>query len=85
VCSDAPGMNEVVLDGVNGLLAPPGDASALAEALDRLLSDPELRRRMGQAGRERVSQVFTLSRQAEETVRVFERLLRNCPRTNRSR
>lgn len=74
-CSDAPGMNEVILDGLNGLLAPPGDAPALATALDRLLSDPDLRRRMGEAGRRRVSEMFTLRKQAQETVQVFEQLL----------
>ncbi len=73
--SDAPGMNEVVQTGVTGLLSAPGDAPALAEALDRLLSDADLRRQLGEAARRRVSAVFTLRRQAEKTVKTFEKLL----------
>ncbi len=51
VASDVPGCRDVVREGVNGLLVPPGDAAALATAIRRLLSDPELRRRMGEQGR----------------------------------
>ena len=75
--SDAPGMNEVVQNGVTGLLSPPGDAAALAEALDRLLADPALRHRLGEAARKRVMEIFTLQRQVEETVKVFERVIRS--------
>ncbi len=45
------GVPDVVTDGETGLLTPPGDASALADALIRLLADPGLRYRMGRAGR----------------------------------
>jgi len=51
VASDVPGCRDVVRDGVNGLLVPPGDAAALAAAIGRLLADPQLRRRMGEKGR----------------------------------
>lgn len=47
------GVGEVVADGQTGLLAPPGDADALAAALDRLGSDASMRQRFGQAGRQR--------------------------------
>jgi glycosyltransferase involved in cell wall biosynthesis len=73
--SDGPGMNEAVQSGVTGLLSPMGDAPALADALDRLLSDPALRRQLGEAARRRVMDQFTLRRQAEETVKIFEKLL----------
>ena len=43
VTTDVPGCCEVVHDGDNGLLVPPRDADALAEALSRLITDPELR------------------------------------------
>jgi len=53
VASDAGGLPEVVEDGVTGIVVPRGDAGVLAQALDRLLGDPELRRTMGVRGRER--------------------------------
>jgi glycosyltransferase involved in cell wall biosynthesis len=53
VASRVGGNPELVADGVNGLLVPPGDAPALAQALLSLFSDPERVRRMGQASRER--------------------------------
>ena len=49
VASSAGGAAEIVSDGVDGLLTPPGDASALAHALARLLADPAERTRIGQA------------------------------------
>ena len=55
-------------DGETCLAVPPGDAGALAAGLSRLLGDPELRARLGAAGRERVLQHFTWARAAEGTV-----------------
>lgn len=54
VASNLPGVRTVVRDGETGLLAEPGDPVDLAEKLDRLLADPALRARMGEAGRRRV-------------------------------
>ncbi|MDX3779483.1 glycosyltransferase family 4 protein [Streptomyces europaeiscabiei] len=55
-------------DGETCLAVPPGDPGALAAGLSRLLGDPELRRRLGRAGRERVLTRFTWARAAEGTV-----------------
>ncbi|MFI1163107.1 glycosyltransferase family 4 protein [Streptomyces sp. NPDC020801] len=55
-------------DGETCLAVPPGDAGALAAGLSRLLGDPELRVRLGRAGRERVLRHFTWARAAEGTV-----------------
>jgi glycosyltransferase involved in cell wall biosynthesis len=56
VASGVGGLREVVQHGSTGLLVPPGDPGALAAALDDLLDDPELRKRMGEAARERTRQ-----------------------------
>lgn len=53
VATRTGGIPQVVVDGVTGLLVAPGDAAGLAEAIDRLLGDPWLRRRMGEHGRQR--------------------------------
>ena len=62
VATDISGIAELVEDGVSGLLVPERDPVALAAAVSRLAGDPELRRRFGRAGRERVRRSFELSR-----------------------
>jgi glycosyltransferase involved in cell wall biosynthesis len=52
VASDVGSVGEIVIDGATGILVPPDDASALSEAIARLLEDAELARRLGEAGRE---------------------------------
>ncbi len=54
VASDVGGLRDLVADGETGLLVPPRDVAALRAALERLLDDRELRRRLGAAARERV-------------------------------
>ena len=54
VCSDIHGYKGVVKRGEQALLVPPGESRPLAEAILRLLSDPDLRERMGKSGLERV-------------------------------
>ncbi|MGC8827667.1 MAG: glycosyltransferase, partial [Anaerolineae bacterium] len=58
IASDIRGCRELVVDGETGLLVPPADADALAEALRRLAGDADLQRKMGEAGRRRVQQEF---------------------------
>jgi glycosyltransferase involved in cell wall biosynthesis len=52
------GTTDIVEDGINGLLVPPGDAGALAQALGRLLGDEPLRAGLGQRGAEIVRRKF---------------------------
>jgi glycosyltransferase involved in cell wall biosynthesis len=53
VATAAGGPLEIITDGVDGLLVAPGDVSALADALNRLLDDPDLRKEFGNAGMRR--------------------------------
>ena len=75
VASDVGSVPEAVLDGETGLLVPPGDAAALADALRRLLDDPELRRRMGERGRTIVRERFTAARMARDYERLYAEVL----------
>jgi glycosyltransferase involved in cell wall biosynthesis len=71
VTTDAPGCREVVRHGVNGLLIPPRDPVALADALQTLLENPQLRREMGRCGREIVEQEFSSEIVIEKTLKVY--------------
>jgi glycosyltransferase involved in cell wall biosynthesis len=62
ICSRTAGQTDVVVDGVTGLYVPPGDPRALRQAIERLLAEPELARRMGHAGRQRIEQMMSLER-----------------------
>lgn len=76
VSSEVPGCRDISKHGENGLLAPPGDAEALAKALRSLLNDPEKRRAMGARGRKLVLSSFSLARVVDATVGNYEELLR---------
>jgi len=70
------GTPEVVVDGVTGLLVPPRDPAALAQAIIRLLRDPDLRRRMGRAGRRQIEQHFAIGETVRQVEALYEALLR---------
>ncbi len=72
VASRLSGIPELVEDDRTGILVPPGDAGALANALERLMDDPELRRTMGEAGRAKVLADFDLARNAARLVSLIE-------------
>lgn len=69
------GIPEVVEDGVTGLLVPPNDPAAIAEAIIELLDDPERMRDMGVRGRERVSEHFTWDKVAQRVVGFYQEIL----------
>ncbi|HEY9381746.1 MAG TPA: glycosyltransferase, partial [Burkholderiales bacterium] len=75
VTTDVPGCRAVVRDGENGFLVPAGDSTALADALLRLLKDPQLRRNMGQAGRAIAEQRFSIERVVEQTLALYDAAL----------
>lgn len=74
VTTDVPGCRETVIPGVNGLLVPTRDPSALAAALGALLRDPARRKTMGAAGRRLAETEFSNARVVAETLRVYRDL-----------
>jgi glycosyltransferase involved in cell wall biosynthesis len=77
VATRVGGIPEVVLDGVTGVLVPPGDVAAFGDAVARLLTDDELRRRMGDAARESAAKRFSVERYAKDVEDLYVRLLRS--------
>ena len=75
VSTTVSGIPEAVEHGVTGLLVPPEDASGLAAALGALVADPELRRSMGDAGRRRVAEEFSISKVCGAYLESWRRLL----------
>jgi glycosyltransferase involved in cell wall biosynthesis len=69
------GVPFVSIDGVTGFTVPPKDSDALAAALNRLLDDPALCARFGEAGRRRVEHEFTAERMARRTIEVYRSVL----------
>ena len=75
VASNVPGVTDMVSDGESALLVPPGDPHALAGALQRILSDESLARRLGAAAGQQARDRFSLDRMSNETLRYFEQVL----------
>ncbi|HKB68171.1 MAG TPA: glycosyltransferase family 4 protein [Pyrinomonadaceae bacterium] len=73
VATNVGGLPEIIEDGVSGLLVPPHDPEALAQAITRLIESPGLRKQLGLAARARVEQKFTWEQVASETTRAYER------------
>jgi glycosyltransferase involved in cell wall biosynthesis len=76
VATRVGGVGELVADGETGMLVPPGDPAALSAALGLLIADPELRRRLGDAGRERVRRRFDVREQRRAHLEAYAGELR---------
>lgn len=79
VATRVGGSVEVVQDGDNGLLAPPGSPRDLAGAICRFLEDPAFARRAGEAARQRIAEHYSMRRLVERTSRFYESLLNREP------
>ena len=71
IAADVPGAREAIRPGVTGLLVPPHDIEALADAIAALAADPQRRARMGQAGRQLVGRHFADEIVARETLALY--------------
>ena len=76
VATQVGGTGELMVEGSTGLMVPPNDPEALTDAIRKVLSDDELRRTMGENGRQRVEEHFTFEPQAEKYWDLFCRLVR---------
>ena len=75
VASRAGGIPELIEHGLNGLLVAPGDVQGLADAIKALIGDPERRRQMGKAGRERVASRFSVDAMVAGNLAVYRKVL----------
>jgi len=75
VSFDLDGAPEVVIPGETGFLVKPGDVRELADAISELLANPQLRARMGEAGRHRVDPAFRAETMVEQIASVYQSLL----------
>lgn len=71
VATAVDGTREVIVSGQTGLLVPPHSPASLGQAVAQLLENPRLARQMGQAGRARVEQLFSLETQLQKTAQIY--------------
>lgn len=79
IASNVGGISDLIDDGVTGLLVPPGDPAALAEALCALLLDPQKAQAYGRNARARWEKEFGLNTFYEETQRVYDEAAAHIP------
>lgn len=75
VATDIPGNRELVISGENGYLVRVGDRAAFAQSWLRILDDPELRTRLGEAGRRRMLEEFSVAKMVERHAALYRELL----------
>jgi len=79
IATDVGGVREAVVDGETGFLVDRGNLVMLRSRLQQLLGDPELRKKMGEAGRKRYLEYFTVEQMLEATLRVYTEVLKEHP------
>jgi glycosyltransferase involved in cell wall biosynthesis len=81
IASAAGGASEIVEHGISGLVHRPGDAQSLADAIDVLLADTELRVRLGKAGRSRVAERFSRDAMTRSVLDAYDHVTGTQPST----
>jgi glycosyltransferase involved in cell wall biosynthesis len=79
IVTNSGGSPELVVDGECGIVVPVHDSQAIADAIERLYRDPALRRRMGEAARERIGTHFRIEDTVRKTVALYEELVGDRP------
>jgi glycosyltransferase involved in cell wall biosynthesis len=79
IATDVPGCREIARAGINALLVPPDDPAALADAIDRLVQDRDLRRQFAAKGRALVAKEFSSALIGEKIVALYNKLLGYVP------
>ena len=78
ITTDQPGCRDAIGPNVTGLLVPVRDATALADAIERLLSDADLRQSMGAAGRKLAEREFGIDKVVEAHLKIYQELTESC-------
>jgi glycosyltransferase involved in cell wall biosynthesis len=76
IATRVSGNPEVIEDNVTGILVPSKDSHSLAQAIIRLVENEDARLKMGEAGYNRVSRLFSVKKMVEETAAIYERLIK---------
>ncbi len=71
VTTDVPGCRDAIIPDVTGLLVPVKDAKALADAIEKLILDTELRSKMGKAGRTLAEEVFAIEKVVQQHLAIY--------------
>jgi glycosyltransferase involved in cell wall biosynthesis len=85
IATRVSGSEDIICDGVDGLLVEPEQPAALAEALHRIIEDPKLAQRLGAAGRAKVVRDYQLRHIVEQCVALYRRLVQNTGAKERHR
>lgn len=76
VVSDVGGLPEVVENGVTGIVVPPRNPEKTAEAIEKLILDEKLRKKMGEAGRKRVAKFYDWDKNVEQMLEIYKGMIR---------
>ena len=76
VVSDVGGLPEVVENGVTGIVVPPRDPEKTADAIEKLVLDEKLRKKMGEAGRKRVAKLYDWNKNVEQMIEIYKGLIK---------
>jgi glycosyltransferase involved in cell wall biosynthesis len=76
IVSNVGGLPEVVIDGVTGIVVPPKDSIAIANSLENLINNPELRTKLGKGGRKRVKELYEWDNNVNLMISIYEKILR---------